>query len=182
MTSSSDFNCRSCKRLLYDRRQETCGYCGYPISAEQRFSPQMLADLDSGRLVEKRPQCSSHVDSDSPVSEGTPGAEELLDLVLSEVSGDEKQYQEEGRARDSSLIRWSKFLAIIVVLAGLLGGAFAVEHMLEISDGRSEAWYLNPEARTLARRIEVRFYIGASIGACLGVVYVARCLAKDLDP
>jgi len=38
--------CPSCKRVLYNRRLKSCGFCGAPIPDELRFSSEEIAALD----------------------------------------------------------------------------------------------------------------------------------------
>ncbi len=38
--------CPSCQRVLYDRRQTHCGYCGARIPDKLRFTPERIAELD----------------------------------------------------------------------------------------------------------------------------------------
>ncbi|MDB6029644.1 MAG: hypothetical protein JWM68_5867 [Verrucomicrobiales bacterium] len=46
MKSEPCNQCPSCKRALYNGRQENCGYCGATIPAELRFTPEEIATLD----------------------------------------------------------------------------------------------------------------------------------------
>ncbi len=87
--------------------------------------------------------------------------------------------------RDSSPVRWLKFLSIVIVLAVILGGVFALEAYVARYHG--DSWFRRSEARELVREddwdaFRNRFLVGACVGAGLGAIYVGRCLMRRVDP
>jgi hypothetical protein len=110
----------------------------------------------------------------------------LMDAMISSASEGFRASSEDTNApRDPFLLRWAKFSSIIVVLAVVLGGGFALGDYVTQSQGESSA------QRARARRwvehdtwkaFRGRFIIGACVGGGIGVVYTIRCLVKKVDP
>jgi hypothetical protein len=107
-------------------------------------------------------------------------ADDFVDQALTFVPQSEPD-----EPRDSSWLRWSKFVSIIAVPAAAFGFLFFCEYYYE---EYSYAKHFTSEAA--AERIEgdplrpmkQRIAIGATIGGGLGLIYVVRCLARDVDP
>jgi hypothetical protein len=100
---------------------------------------------------------------------------------------------EDTEPRDSVLLRWAKFVSIIVVLAVILGSLFgfsihvvAWHTYLSSSNSTipvgSEKHLLQQSANDTRHAFKQRFIIGSTIGGVLGLIYVIRCLVKDEDP
>jgi hypothetical protein len=104
--------------------------------------------------------------------------------IESEISSERAAYENEGH-RDPPIARFTKFAAIILVLTLALGALFALEDYFLEHGGRT--YWERSAAKERVREdtyqdLKFRFYLGAAIGAGLGLSYMARCLAKDIDP
>ncbi len=87
--------------------------------------------------------------------------------------------------RDSSLVRWGKFLSVIVVLALLVGTVFALEVYFVQFHG--DSWFHRSEAQRMVREddwdfFRWRFLLGTLVGGGIGGIYVVRCLIRKVDP
>ncbi|MBI5771277.1 MAG: hypothetical protein HZA93_26115 [Verrucomicrobia bacterium] len=98
-----------------------------------------------------------------------------MDCAAGEVLRKRASYENEG-PRDSALLRWLKFAAILIVLPVIFGVGLAVEEYFRVEDDeaplvmQSDAWLM------------VRFKIGAAVGTAVGLAYVVRCILKKEDP
>jgi hypothetical protein len=100
--------------------------------------------------------------------------------------------------RDSVILRWAKFVSIVVVSALLMGGLFVISiHVVALYSATKFAMqepYRNSTPIGASRHdIEVsrsdtpkamqqRFYIGSVVGGAVGIFYVIRCLVRREDP
>ena len=99
--------------------------------------------------------------------------------------------------RDTALLRWAKFLSIIVVLAVLVGGLFGISiHVVALHSAAkftldhpnryrlsgAAKYDVDRSAADTKQAFKQRFIIGSSIGGVIGLVYVIRCLVKNEDP
>lgn len=107
-----------------------------------------------------------------------------VEAAIRDLAEDRPAYLNEGE-RDSPYKRWSGFAAIIIITSLAFGVGLALEdYYLEMS---GEHFYTRAAARDRIKHetidsLKFRFYIGAGIGAFLGVAYSAKCLIKDIDP
>jgi len=112
----------------------------------------------------------------------------LLDVVESaiiETALDSDQSADSDSPRDPAWVRWSKFLALIIFPAIVLGLGFLFEDYVEQYDAHSS--YQRSVAtkrvdRDTTDAMKFRFCIGATVGGGLGAIYVARCLIRKTDP
>jgi len=82
-------------------------------------------------------------------------------------------------------LRWLKYVSIVAVPAIVLGLGFVFEDYIE--QYRADTSY---ERRMAERSVEhdtissmkFRFWIGASVGGGLGMIYVVRCIVRKVDP
>lgn len=87
--------------------------------------------------------------------------------------------------RDTSFMRWAKFISIIVVLASVLGGVGA---WTAFRSSYNRARYSSlvedssAEPSHPIREVKIRTVIGAIIGGAIGACYVGRCLVRNEDP
>jgi hypothetical protein len=83
------------------------------------------------------------------------------------------------------MVRVAKFASIILVLAVIGGGIFALYdyYMQFRGDTRSERWdsaeRVERDTPTATKR---RFMVGAAIGAFFGALYVGRCITRKQEP
>jgi len=87
--------------------------------------------------------------------------------------------------RDPAWLRWAKFISVIAALAILFGVGFLVYDYVEQS--RTDNRWRSEAARRAVERdsigqAEFRFAFGASVGGGLGILYVARCVLRKIDP
>ena len=102
---------------------------------------------------------------------------------LEEAALDSDPASDPSSARDVWWLRWLKYLSIIAVPAIVLGLGFLFEDYIEQS--RGETSYQRHQAQ---RRVEhdsidsmkFRFWIGASVGGGLGMIYVVRCIVRGV--
>ena len=83
------------------------------------------------------------------------------------------------------LIRAAKFASIIIVLAVLFGGAFALFDYVRQFTGNERRQ--RDQSRQVVERdtipmLRLRFYIGAGIGSVIGLIYAGRCILKKQEP
>lgn len=87
--------------------------------------------------------------------------------------------------RDPWWLRWLKFISIIAVAAITLGLGFLFEDYVE--QYHADSYY----RRDLAKRhvehdtigsMKFRFWLGVGVGGGLGLMYVARCIGRRVDP
>jgi len=89
-------------------------------------------------------------------------------------------------SRDSLALRWAKFFSIIIVPAVILGSIFAFEEY-QTKKARGVIMVREIVAKEVFEKdpfdsIRVRFVIGASVGSCIGTIFVIRCLVRKVDP
>jgi hypothetical protein len=87
--------------------------------------------------------------------------------------------------RDVWWLRWLKLFSIVAVPAIVLGFGFLFEDY--VSDHRTENIYeqavpANIREQEVVSRMKFRFWLGASVGGGLGLIYVARCIVRKADP
>ena len=85
--------------------------------------------------------------------------------------------------RDSACVRWAKFLLVVVVVAVVIGGLFAISiYVVALLDLVTPRGLHPTEQRDTMPAFWHRFIFGACVGGSLGVAYVIRCLIKKTDP
>jgi len=87
--------------------------------------------------------------------------------------------------RDPAWLRWSKFVAIVFVCAVLFGMVFAFEDYIEQYSARNDYQRTRAEHRVeqdSMGELKFRMFLGGSIGAAIGGIYVVRCLIRKVDP
>jgi hypothetical protein len=91
--------------------------------------------------------------------------------------------------RDSTWLRYAKFLSIIVVAALIVGAMFAFSvYVAAIADSMNTRHHYTPSfaekqaAKDTAHAFWFRSKIGAFIGGGIGLIYVIRCLIRKEDP
>jgi hypothetical protein len=103
----------------------------------------------------------------------------------------------EAEVRDTVVLRWVKFVSIIIAAAVLLGGLFGISiHVVALYSaarwtvGDPYSHHIRGAAKADVDRsnndtmhaLKIRFMIGSVLGASCGLVYVVRCLIRDEDP
>ena len=99
---------------------------------------------------------------------------------------------ENDEPRDSTGMRWAKFVAIVVVAGVLMGMLFGFSvhvvawntylHSGRIHTTRVEERKMQPAAEDTRHEFALRFLAGGCLGGLIGLGYVIRCLVKDEDP
>ena len=87
--------------------------------------------------------------------------------------------------RDAWWLRWLKYISIIAVPSIVLGLGFLFEDYIEQYHANSyyqrDVAKRNVEHDTIGS-MKFRFWLGAGIGGGLGMIYVARCIVRRVDP
>lgn len=87
--------------------------------------------------------------------------------------------------RDAWWLRWLKFLSVIIAPAVIIGVGFVVEDYIEQyradSSISSYVAQSNVENDTV-ESMKFRFWLGAGIGGCLGMIYCVKCIIRKSDP
>lgn len=87
--------------------------------------------------------------------------------------------------RDAWWLRWLKFASIIFIPAVILGVGFLFEDYIEQSQAdtsyRRSMAQRNVEHDTVGA-MKFRFWMGASVGGGLGLIYVGRCVVRRANP
>jgi hypothetical protein len=105
--------------------------------------------------------------------------------VIEETALDYDPSSDTDAPRDVWWWRWLKFMSVIVFPAAVLGLGFMFEYGM---DSRHEPV---SEARSMSNRdvelnvvnaMKFRFWLGAGVGGGLGLIYVARCIVRKVDP
>jgi hypothetical protein len=116
-------------------------------------------------------------DDNNPVSEIFSAIEE--EILNSTPTSDPDA------AEDSWWLRGLKFVSIIVVPAIILGAGFLFENYIEQSNAdtsyRRHVTERQVEHDTI-NGMKFRFWMGASIGGGLGLIYVVRCIVRRAEP
>jgi len=88
--------------------------------------------------------------------------------------------------RDVWWLRWLKFLSIIVFPAIVLGLGFLFEYGTELKnremDSSKRITPGSPSDQDVHGAMKFRFWLGASVGGSLGLIYVAKCVIRKTDP
>jgi len=101
---------------------------------------------------------------------------------IQEAALDSKLDADSDVPRDPWLLRWAKFVAIIIVPAVVLGAGFWCEFYAEIYREQSYSLDYQTSADAYFSAAKFRFWLGATIGGTLGLFYVCRCLVRKVDP
>jgi hypothetical protein len=80
--------------------------------------------------------------------------------------------------QDACWFRWLKFIALIVVPAGILGLIFF--YGFYFLGGGTGSYYLIKQ--DTIGFMKFRFWLGASIGGYVGTSYMVRCIVRKADP
>jgi hypothetical protein len=80
--------------------------------------------------------------------------------------------------RDPGWLRWVKFGSIILFPAIVLGLGFLFGPYFTKYNTRTHY----EESRDTVRGMRFRFFVGASVGGGIGLIYVVRCLVRRTDP
>jgi hypothetical protein len=91
----------------------------------------------------------------------------------------------ESEERDSTALRIAKFFAIIVVLAVICGVISAGAYFLmqyrtakrSLSDPNRQQAHNDPMPA-----LKAWFFLGAGVGAGVGLTYTGRCIVRNEDP
>ena len=79
----------------------------------------------------------------------------------------------------------TKFASIIIVLAMLFGGSFAlfdyVRQFTTNERAKRDESRQEVEEDTIAA-LRLRFFIGAGVGSLIGLIYTGRCILKKQQP
>jgi len=113
---------------------------------------------------------------------------DLVNVILSSVTEtalDSDPSPDEDSPRDAWWLRWLKYISIITVPAIILGLGFLFasyfgQHQAGSYSQRAEARQ-QVEQDTISS-MKWRFGIGAGLGGGLGLIYVARCIIRKVDP
>jgi hypothetical protein len=87
--------------------------------------------------------------------------------------------------RDPWWLRWLKYISIISAPAIVLGLGFLFEDYIEEYNADSGYKRAVAERRVehdTTRSMKFRFWMGASVGGGLGMIYVVRCMVRKVDP
>jgi hypothetical protein len=83
------------------------------------------------------------------------------------------------------LVRTAKFASIIIVLALLFGGVFAIFDYVRQFTG-NERWKRDESSQDVQQdtfpMLRQRFFIGAGVGLVLGLIYAGRCMIRKQEP
>jgi hypothetical protein len=88
-------------------------------------------------------------------------------------------------SQNSWLIRAARFASIIIVLAVLFGGAFALfDYVRQFTENDRRERDRSSQAveRDTIPMLRMRFYMGAGIGSVIGLIYAGRCMIKKQEP
>ncbi len=104
---------------------------------------------------------------------------------LEEAAFDSDLSADADSPRDTWWLRWLKFSSIIAVAAIVLGLGFLFEDYIE--QYHADAFYQRDMAQRRVERdtissMKFRFWLGVGVGGGLGMVYVARCIVRRVDP
>ncbi|MDR3457935.1 MAG: hypothetical protein P4N60_10850 [Verrucomicrobiae bacterium] len=88
--------------------------------------------------------------------------------------------------RDVWWLRWLKFISIIALPAIVLGLGFLFEYGAELKhrdmDSSKRIMPSGPAEQDVHGEMKFRFWLGASVGGSLGLIYVAKCVIRKTDP
>ena len=128
--------------------------------------------------IDKRTHMNDENEDVSPVKEMLTELEEAA--LEPDFSADSDS------PRDVWWLRWLKFMSIITLPAVVLGLGFLFEYGGELKqrDMNSTGHTMTTEStgQEVSGEMKFRFWLGASVGGSLGLIYVARCIIRKTDP
>jgi hypothetical protein len=112
--------------------------------------------------------------------------ENLLGTTLSAIKdaalNNHPAYEGEETERDAWWLRWLKFASVIIIPALVLGGGFFFADLAMNSKGGVSRRTERLQKDETVDKMKLKFWIGAGIGGGLGLIYVAKCIARNEDP
>lgn len=84
--------------------------------------------------------------------------------------------------RDEWWLRWLKFASVILVPAVVLGFGFFFADLAMKSKGGVSSRTERLKKDETVDKMKLKFWLGAGIGGGLGLMYVAKCIARNEDP
>jgi len=91
-------------------------------------------------------------------------------------------YEDEETERDEWWLRWLKFASVIVVPAVILGFGFFFADLAMKSKGGVSSRTERLKKDETVDWMYFKFWLGAGLGGGLGLMYVAKCIARNEDP
>jgi len=107
--------------------------------------------------------------------------ENLVDAELDAIESaalDSDPAADADELRDAWWLRWLKFIAVIIVPAVILGLGFLFGYYF-LAGRIGSSYQMQHDTIGL---MKFRFWLGASIGGGLGMIYVVRCIIRRADP
>ena len=206
--------CPNCKNDFTTCRPAYCHCCGQPLTALRCdacavdwnwYSKIGIGSEAAGNSSEIAycPACGTFVESEHRRSGSEPWyarteavstekqSETRITTQIAEAELEAGRNQiDENEEPDNPLVRWVKFVSIILFSTAVLGVLFVISiHVVALMDAFNSHHSYNYQttaektaAKDTVQAIRFRFFLGAVIGGCIGLYYVIWCLIKKRDP